>query len=160
MPAPFDSPDPPESPSSLAVSLSATVTDARTAPAVEFALTVRNDGDEPITLRFRTGQRADFAATPIGTGTEPVEGTDPEPVWRHGDGRLFTQATGTETLSPGDAETYEGTWADPPPGTYAVDGWLTVSGYGVRDYETDGDKTDGDETDEWRPAATTTIEVE
>ena len=154
MSAPFDPPGAPESPSSLAVSLSASVTGEETDPTVALALTVRNDGDETVTLRFRTGQRADFAAYPIAAGTDSPEGAGMEPIWRHGEGRLFTQAIGTETLSPGDAATYEGTWSDPPSGTYAVAGWLTVSARDEGESETDGGETDGRP-----PTATATIAV-
>jgi len=94
---------------------------------VDLALTVTNEGDEPVTLRFRTGQRADFAA--YGTSAEGAEPGDADPVWRRGEGRLFTQALGSETLEPGQSATYEGTWADPPSGEYLVVGSLTAEGH-------------------------------
>ncbi len=80
---------------------------------VQITLTVRNDGDDPVTLRFRTGQRADFTAHDADTGDQ---------VWRHGEGRMFTQVLGSETLDPGESTTYEGAWSDPPAGTYRVVG--------------------------------------
>jgi len=94
---------------------------------VDLALTVTNEGDDPVTLRFRTGQRADFAAYE-GVDAEPgdAEPGDDDPVWRHGEGRVFTQALGTETLGPGESATYEGTWPDPPPGEFRVVGSLTA----------------------------------
>jgi hypothetical protein len=95
---------------------------------VDLALTATNEGDDPVTLRFRTGQRADF------TAFESVGGDDAGdprrstagPVWRHGEGRAFTQALDTETLGPGESATYEGTWRDPPPGVYLIVGTLTA----------------------------------
>ena len=89
---------------------------------VDLAITVANEGDDPVTLRFRTGQRAEFAA---------YDGVDADldhadPVWRHGEGRLFAQALGTETLAPGESATYEGTWRDPPAGNYLIVGTLTA----------------------------------
>jgi hypothetical protein len=90
---------------------------------VDLALTVTNGGDDPVTLRFRTGQRADFAAY---DGADAEPGAD-DPVWRHGAGRMFTQALGTETLGPGESATYEGTWPDPPTGEYLVVGSLTAA---------------------------------
>jgi len=92
---------------------------------VDLALTVTNGGDDPVTLRFRTGQRADFAAYE-GVDAEPG---DDDPVWRHGEGRMFTQALGTETLGPGESATYEGTWPDPPAGEFRVVGSLTAEGH-------------------------------
>ena len=84
---------------------------------ITLALTVRNDGDEPLTLRFRTGQRADFVARDIETG---------DSVWRHAEGRMFTQVLGSETLDPNDSATYEGAWSDPPAGEYRVVGELAA----------------------------------
>ncbi|MFD1569202.1 BsuPI-related putative proteinase inhibitor [Halorubrum laminariae] len=155
MPDPSDPFDPTESPDaldSLAISLSATVTDGETGPAIELALTVRNDGGEPVTLRFPTGQRAEFAVYP--TGTERNERDKTDPVWRHGEGRLFTQAVGTETLTPGESETYEGTWDGPSPGKFVVVGWVTAAA-GV---EADHD-ADWHEIDDHGLTATVTVEV-
>lgn len=95
---------------------------------LDVSLTVRNVGDEPVTLRFRTGQRADFAAYALDSGDGVDDDWSPadDPVWRHGEGRLFTQALGTETLVPGESTTYEGTWPDPPPGRYRLVGEVTA----------------------------------
>lgn len=101
-------------------SLSAETTDGeegRDVTAVRLSFTVRNDGSEPVTLRFRTGQRAEFTA-------HVADGGDP--VWRHAEGRAFTQVLGSETLEPGESATYEGTWSDPPAGTYRVVGELAA----------------------------------
>ncbi|MFC7187011.1 BsuPI-related putative proteinase inhibitor [Halorubrum yunnanense] len=95
---------------------------------VMLALTVTNGGDDPVTLRFRTGQRADFAAfePAAGDGADDPRRSTVGPVWRHAEGRLFTGALGTETLAPGESATYEATWPDPPAGEYLVVGTLTA----------------------------------
>lgn len=145
MPAPIDS---------ITVSLSGAITDRGTDPTVELGLTVRNDGDDPVTLRFPSGQRADFAAYRADTETESAWRDNTEHVWQHGAGRLFTQAMGTETLTPGETATYDGTWVDPSPGTYTVVGWLTTSAVG-----TDEDDMREHDADERDMTATATIEV-
>ena len=99
---------------------------------VDLAITVANEGDDPVTLRFRTGQRAEFAAydgvdADLDHADLDHAGLDhADPVWRHGEGRLFAQALGTETLAPGESATYEGTWRDPPAGNYLIVGTLTA----------------------------------
>lgn len=104
--------------STLHTSLTATTADGDgDGRDVTLALTVRNDGDDPLTLRFRTGQRADFVARDTDTG---------DPVWRHGEGRMFTQVLGSETLDPNESATYEGAWTDPPVGEYRVVGELAA----------------------------------
>jgi len=97
--------------------------------ALDLTLTVRNAGDAPETLRFRTGQRADFAAYRIGdadAGGGAPEGDGGDPVWRYGTGRLFTQVLGSETLEPGESTTYEATWGAPPAGAYRIVGEVTA----------------------------------
>ena len=84
---------------------------------IRLSLVVTNDGSDPVTVRFRTGQRADFIAHDTDTGDQ---------VWRHAEGRMFTQVLGSETLAPGDSATYEGTWSDPPAGSYRVMGELAA----------------------------------
>jgi len=81
---------------------------------VLFRLTVRNDGERPLELRFESGQTAEFVVT-----------GDGEPVWQWSDGRMFTQQIRHETLSPGDETTAEGRWSDPPAGRYTVEATLT-----------------------------------
>jgi len=105
------------------------VADAGGDGGIALAMTVRNAGDSPETLRFRTGQRADFAAyrTGGGGGTGKEGGAeDDDPVWRYGTGRLFTQVLGSETLEPGESTTYEAAWEDPPPGRYRIVGEVTA----------------------------------
>jgi hypothetical protein len=98
--------------------------DAGNVAGIGLALTVYNAGNAPETLRFRTGQRADFAAYRIDEGDG--EDGDDAPVWRYGAGRLFTQALGSETLEPGNSAVYETTWRDPSPGRYRIVGEVTA----------------------------------
>lgn len=86
--------------------------------AVDLALTVTNAGDDPVTLSFRTGQRVDFVARAAGGGKQ---------VWRYGEGRMFTQVLGSETLDPGESTTYTATWSNPPAGSYEIEGELAAS---------------------------------
>lgn len=117
--------------------LDAALTAADGDAGVDLALTVRNEGDDPVTLRFRTGQRADFAAYRVDDKTEDSEAlADRDPVWRHGTGRMFTQALGTETIEPGESATYEGTWREPPPGVYLILGTLTAEEHDAEATET------------------------
>ncbi|WP_049908865.1 MULTISPECIES: BsuPI-related putative proteinase inhibitor [Halorubrum] len=120
----------------LDAALAATETDG----GVALALRIENDGSEPVTLDFRTGQRAEFTAYPAaeeaddetGDADGPDDGGPPDgdaadgdvtdSVWRYGASRMFTQALGSETLAPGESVTYEGTWRDPPAGTYRIVG--------------------------------------
>lgn len=118
--------------------LSASLSATPTVDGVDLALSVSNDGDEPVTLRFRTGQRADFAAHPVDE-TTPIDGSDrvndldgSDAVWRHGAGRLFTQVLGSETLEPGESVTYEATWPDSPSGTHRLVGRLTAEESEIR----------------------------
>jgi len=84
---------------------------------VLFRLTVRNDGERPLELRFESGQTAEFVVT-----------GDGEPVWRWSDERLFTQQVRTETLSPGSETTAVGHWTDPTAGEYTVEATLATTG--------------------------------
>jgi len=105
------------------------VDDAGDDGGIDLAMTVRNDGDGPETLRFRTGQRADFAAYRLDgeDGTDEEDGGEgDDPVWRYGTGRMFTQVLGSETLEPSESTTYEATWGDPPPGRYRIVGEVTA----------------------------------
>jgi len=105
----------------LDAALAATETD----DGVVLSLRIENGGSEPVTLRFRTGQRADFTAY-------PVDGDSADSVWRYGAGRMFTQALASETLAPGESVGYEGTWRDPPAGTYRIVGEATATDRDVR----------------------------
>ena len=115
----------------LDAALAATETDE----GVALSLRIENAGSEPVTLDFRTGQRAEFTAfssDDAGGPDGPDGDDDADPAWRYGAGRLFTQALGSETLAPGESVTYDGTWRDPAPGTYRVVGEATASDRDVR----------------------------
>ncbi|ELZ39686.1 BsuPI-related putative proteinase inhibitor [Halorubrum tebenquichense] len=110
----------------LDAALEATETD----DGVTLALRIENGGSEPVTLRFRTGQRVEFTAYPADGGAD-ADGSDDggrpdgdadDPVWRYGAGRMFTQALGSETLAPAESVTHEATWRSPPAGTYRIVG--------------------------------------
>jgi hypothetical protein len=112
----------------LDAALAATETD----DGVRLSLRIENAGSEPVTLDFRTGQRAEFTAYPADDGAVGSAADRPDPVWRYGAGRLFTQALGSETIGPGEAVGYEGTWRDPPAGTYRIVGEATATDRDVR----------------------------
>lgn len=75
---------------------------------VRLTMTLSNEGDEPVALRFPTGQSAEFVVSDA-TGEE---------VWRWSEGRMFTQALREETLDPDDRASYEATWDAPEPDEY------------------------------------------
>ena len=117
----------------LDAALAATETD----DGVALSLRIENDGSEPVTLGFRTGQRAEFTAYPAGesggeTGGGPGDGDPADSIWRYGAARMFTQALGSETIAPGGSVAYEGTWRDPPAGTYRVVGEAAATDHDVR----------------------------
>jgi hypothetical protein len=110
------------------VSLDAHLAVAVGADAVEFALTVENAGDDPVELTFRNGMTADVAVFADTAGGDPDATLgDDAPVWRWSDGRMFTQAIRTETLTPGESLTEELAWSDPPAGTYTAEATLEAS---------------------------------
>lgn len=76
---------------------------------VEFTLRVRNTGDGPVDLQFRSGKRVDVAVYEAETG---------EKVWRWSEGRMFTQVLDTRTLESGEETAYEVTWGSPSHGSY------------------------------------------
>ncbi|QAU12103.1 hypothetical protein EKH57_04735 [Halorubrum sp. BOL3-1] len=122
--------------------LDAALATTETDDGVALSLRIENGGSDPVTLDFRTGQRAEFTAYPAGesgdgTGDAPTDGDSPgrdsvDSVWRYGAGRMFTQALASETLAPGESVEYEGTWRDPPAGTYRTVGEATVTDRDVR----------------------------
>ncbi|MGM0448104.1 MAG: BsuPI-related putative proteinase inhibitor [Methanobacteriota archaeon] len=112
--------------------LDATLAAAETDEGLALSLRIENAGSEPVTLDFRTGQRAEFTAYPADEGAEGSAADRPDPVWRYGEGQMFTQALGSETVAPGEAVDYEGTWRNPPAGTYRVVGEATATDRVVR----------------------------
>jgi hypothetical protein len=88
--------------------------------AVRFTLTVENDGDDPLELSFRDGQRVEFLAE-----------SESETVWQWSEGRMFMQMLGSETLQPGETVSYEGVWENPESGTYDCRGEVVAEGHGI-----------------------------
>lgn len=68
--------------------------------------------EEPMVLEFPSAQRSDFA---VHDSTGAV-------LWTWSMDKLFAQVTGTETLAPGGALEYSGTWAPAPKGSYRAVG--------------------------------------
>ena len=112
--------------------LDAALATAETDDGVALSLRIENAGPEPVTLQFRTGQRAEFTAYSAGEGAGDSAEGRADPVWRYGASQMFTQALGSETIDPGEAVGYEGTWRDPPAGTYRVVGEATATDSDVR----------------------------
>ncbi|GAA0721183.1 hypothetical protein J2744_000359 [Halorubrum trapanicum] len=112
----------------LDATLAATATD----DGIALSLRIENPGPEPVTLDFRTGQRAEFTAYPAAEEGEGSDADRTDPVWRDGAGRMFTQALGSETVASGESVGYEGKWRDPPPGTYRIVGEVTATDRDVR----------------------------
>ncbi len=67
---------------------------------VVLALHATNTSDQPLEVRFASGQTHDFAVL-------DAEGRE---VWRWGAERMFTQALQTRTIAAGQTVTYEERW--------------------------------------------------
>lgn len=99
--------------------------------AVRFELAVANDGDEPVDLAFRSGQRTAIRVHEAGTEADAAADADAnaaedaEAVWDSAEGRMFTQALGVETVPAGGTRRFTETWSDPPPGDYRAVGEVT-----------------------------------
>lgn len=101
--------------------------------AVRFELAVANDGDEPVDLAFRSGQRTAIRVHGAGTEAEADAATDAdadaaegaEAVWDSAEGRMFTQALGVETVPAGGSRHFTETWSEPAPGDYRAVGEVT-----------------------------------
>lgn len=98
----------------LEPSLTATVTDG----SVTFAFRVENTGDDPVDLRFNSGQTADVVVY-------ETDSKDSE-VWRWAEGQMFTQMIRDTTLVPGDEIREEYTWSSPEPGEYVAEATLAA----------------------------------
>jgi hypothetical protein len=119
--------------------LDASLAAAETDGGLALSLRIENAGPDPVTLDFRTGQRAEFTAYPAsgdaGDSDENAAGSNrdrTDPVWRYGAARMFTQALGSETVAPGESVAYEGEWRDPASGTYRIVGEATATDREVR----------------------------
>lgn len=87
----------------LSSSLSARVHD----DGVTFRFEVSNEGDDPVELRFRSGQTAEVTVR-----------SEEREVWSSAEGQMFTQAIREVTLDPTESVTSTVTWSDPPPGSF------------------------------------------
>ncbi len=83
------------------------VTVAAGGPA-RFLLRLRNGGNTPVDLSFRSGRRFEI------TVTDSAEAE----VWRWSAGRRFTQSMREEQIAPAATHTYTAAWDRPPPGRY------------------------------------------
>lgn len=97
--------------------------------AVRFELAVANDGDEPVDLAFRSGQRTAIRVHEVGAEADAAADADAaedvETVWDSAEGRMFTQALGVETVPAGGTRRFTETWSDPAPGDYRAVGEVT-----------------------------------
>lgn len=82
---------------------------------LQLRLTVENTGEDPIELRFSSGQRVEFTAE-----------RDGEEVWRWSEGRMFTQALSTQRVVSDETVSFDAEWSDPPSGEFLVRGRLTA----------------------------------
>lgn len=78
---------------------------------IKLSLEIKNSTQKPIELKFTSGQKFDFIATPVGAT---------EAVWSYGMNRRFTQALSTMSLEPGKSLQFETTWEDAKPGKYLI----------------------------------------
>ncbi|MDH5019521.1 BsuPI-related putative proteinase inhibitor [Halobacterium rubrum] len=86
--------------------------------ALTVTLAVENPTDHSVECSFRDGQRIEVVAERNTDGTER---------WRYSDGRMFSMATGTETVAGGGELSFDATWPDPDPGDYLVRAWLVAA---------------------------------
>lgn len=91
---------------------------------VSVTFIVENKGQQPVTLRFSSGQRFDIWVR-----------NNAGELWRWSRGRMFTQALGFVTLKPGERQTYKATWnqrnnkgTQVAAGSYSVLAQLTTMG--------------------------------
>ncbi|MCS7252601.1 MAG: carboxypeptidase regulatory-like domain-containing protein [Armatimonadota bacterium] len=89
---------------------------------VKMKLILRNRGNEPVKLSFRTGQRYDFI----------VRNMDGEVVWQWSHGKAFIQVLGEIELHPGEEKSFVEEWAQVDnngnqvgAGEYEVEGIVT-----------------------------------
>lgn len=112
--------------------LTSTLSVAPVEEGFEFTLTVTNEGPDPVELSFRSGQRFDFVVEEKPAESREGSGEGEKKVrWRYSDGRMFTQALESETLEPGESQSYEAVWSDPPAGEYEVRGTSTAENVDV-----------------------------
>lgn len=95
----------------LSAVLSARVDDTR----VTFRYEVSNAGDDPVSLRFRSGQTAEITVR-----------SDEGQVWSSSEDQMFTQAIREVTLEPGESTMSTAVWSDPPAGSFEARAVLTA----------------------------------
>ena len=81
---------------------------------VNFVLTIKNKGLNPIMLNFSTSQRYDFVI---------LKGKNKIWVWSRD--KVFLQVLGSEILEPGEAKSYSETWTPTETGDYTLIGIVT-----------------------------------
>ena len=85
--------------------------------AIALTLTATNDGGQPITLHFSSGQRYDFT----------VEDAAGRTVWRWSAEKGFIQMLGDETVAAGGELVYRERFEERlAPGTYRITGMVTT----------------------------------
>jgi hypothetical protein len=102
--------------------VTATLDATETEDALVLELTVENDEDDPVSFQFSDTQRAEFVAE-----------DDGGEVWRWSEGRMFGQMLGSVDLDPGQSETFEGGWENPPSGEYTITGSLAANNSSASD---------------------------
>lgn len=90
--------------------------------SVQLRLHATNVTERPVVLEFTSGQRFDFAIQ--------QEGRE---IWRWSTGRAFTQALGSESISPGATLTYSAAWEpEERTGNFRAVGMITARERAVR----------------------------
>lgn len=98
----------------LEPSLTATGTDG----SVTFTFRVENTGDDPVDVRFNSGQTADVVVY-------ETDSKDSE-VWRWAEGQMFTQMIRDTVLAAGEEIHEEYTWNSPEHGDYVAEATLAA----------------------------------
>jgi len=98
------------------MTLDCTLSVEQVGDGIEFALTVRNTGEEAVELTFSDGQTIEVVAE---------QGNKQD--WRYSDGQMFTQALRMETLAPGEQLIETVTWEEPPAGEFEIRAWLCAN---------------------------------
>ena len=106
-------------PRALQLALIADRTEYQAGESARLTFTVANNGQEPLSLDFSSGQQFDLSV---------VDATGQE-VWRWSRGKFFTQAFTKLQLKPDEKKSFEGDWqAEGPTGRYQAKAWLTTPG--------------------------------
>lgn len=87
-------------------SLTLSAASVKPGDVLRYAYAVTNPNREPVTLSFGSAQTFDVWATPVSRQPAATR----TPVWRLGDGVMWTQALQQVTLAPGERKTFTGSW--------------------------------------------------